>query len=156
MSNFLDSRFIFTNVKVLSEAEIEQLLERSRVNPYYKPIPDYMRKNCSQLISPGLFYPFVHSSHGRLCARNTIHSSSIQLLRTIRREPKLVDSTRSGGVIYNQTTYELRALNKGVEYHFAIEAFNENGISAIKGQKMKHPCRRVPLLKNLMWFMPMD
>ena len=36
------------------------------------------------------------------------------------------------GVIYNQTTYELRALNKGVEYHFAIEAFNENGISAIK------------------------
>lgn len=42
------------------------------------------------------------------------------------------DMLNNSVMIYNQTTYELRALNKGVEYHFAIEAFNENGISAIK------------------------
>ncbi len=40
------------------------------------------------------------------------------------------DKLNNSVMIYNQTTYELRALNKGVEYHFAIEAFNENGISA--------------------------
>lgn len=42
------------------------------------------------------------------------------------------DKLNNSVMIYNQTTYELRALNKGVEYHFAIEAFNENGISAVK------------------------
>lgn len=42
------------------------------------------------------------------------------------------DRLNNSVMIYNQTTYELRALNKGVEYYFAIEAFNENGISAIK------------------------
>ena len=29
------------------------------------------------------------------------------------------------------TTLELRALSKGVSYYFAIEAFNENGVSKI-------------------------
>jgi len=28
-------------------------------------------------------------------------------------------------------TFELRALNVGVPYYFAIEAFNENGVSAL-------------------------
>ena len=39
------------------------------------------------------------------------------------------DKLNNSVMIYDKTTYELRALNKGVEYYFAIEAFNENGIS---------------------------
>ncbi len=39
------------------------------------------------------------------------------------------DKLNNSVMIYDKTAYELRALNKGVEYHFAIEAFNENGIS---------------------------
>lgn len=33
-------------------------------------------------------------------------------------------------MIYKENTYELRALNKGQKYYFAVEAFNGNGISA--------------------------
>ena len=39
------------------------------------------------------------------------------------------DKLNNSVMIYGKTTYELRALNKGVEYQYAIESFNENGIS---------------------------
>src|SRR5690554_1955230 len=39
------------------------------------------------------------------------------------------DKLNNSVMIYDASAYELRALNKGVDYFFAIEAFNENGIS---------------------------
>ncbi|NLY24013.1 MAG: fibronectin type III domain-containing protein [Bacteroidales bacterium] len=39
------------------------------------------------------------------------------------------DKLNNSVMIYDASAYELRALNRGVDYFFAIEAFNENGIS---------------------------
>ncbi len=39
------------------------------------------------------------------------------------------DRLNNSVTIYNQSEYELRALNKGQRYFYRIEAFNENGIS---------------------------
>lgn len=39
------------------------------------------------------------------------------------------DKLNNSVMIYDASAYELKALNRGVDYFFAIEAFNENGIS---------------------------
>ena len=39
------------------------------------------------------------------------------------------DKLNNSVMIYDASAYELRALNRGVDYFFALEAFNENGIS---------------------------
>ncbi len=39
------------------------------------------------------------------------------------------DKLNSSVLIYDENSYALRALNKGVTYFFQVEAFNENGIS---------------------------
>jgi hypothetical protein len=41
------------------------------------------------------------------------------------------DKLNNSAMIYNDTSYELRALTKGQGYYLAIEAFNENGISSL-------------------------
>lgn len=40
------------------------------------------------------------------------------------------DKLNNSVLIYNENSYELRALTKGQEYYLAVEAFNENGISS--------------------------
>ncbi|WP_258097707.1 family 43 glycosylhydrolase [Marinoscillum pacificum] len=39
------------------------------------------------------------------------------------------DRLNNSVMIYDQNSYELRALNTGVDYYYQVEAFNENGIS---------------------------
>lgn len=39
------------------------------------------------------------------------------------------DRLNNSVMIYDENRYELRALNKGQEYYYQVEAFNENGIS---------------------------
>jgi len=41
------------------------------------------------------------------------------------------DKLNNSAMIYNDTSYELRALTKGQGYYLAVEAFNENGISSL-------------------------
>ena len=43
------------------------------------------------------------------------------------------DKLNNSVMIYNDDSYELRALTREQEYYFAIEAFNENGISPLSG-----------------------
>ncbi|MCB7482575.1 fibronectin type III domain-containing protein [Christiangramia sediminis] len=38
------------------------------------------------------------------------------------------DKLNNSVMIYDASSYELRALNADVEYYFAVEAFNENGV----------------------------
>ena len=39
------------------------------------------------------------------------------------------DRLNNSVMIYDNNSYELRALNTGQSYYFRVEAFNENGIS---------------------------
>jgi hypothetical protein len=39
------------------------------------------------------------------------------------------DRLNNSVMIYDQSKYELRAMNKGQKYFYQVEAFNENGVS---------------------------